>query len=126
MSDEAAAEFEAVRERLRQVDMQLAGLEQELAEVQRAQRTLEGLGDHAALLPIGAGLHVRATLQGAAPVLVPIGAGYAADRDVETARTGLATRAEQLQQLLRRVEQEAETLAGLADSLLRKLQSAPT
>jgi prefoldin alpha subunit len=118
------AEFEAVQQRLRQIDAHLSNLEAQAHEVSRALKTLEEIAvDQKGLVPIGGGFHVRATLHGDAPVVVPIGAGYAADQSVEQATAILTERAAAMKDRLRRSEVDADKLAATAQQMAQQIQA---
>ena len=88
-------------------------------------RTIDALAaDQSALVPIGAGFHVRATLHGDQPVVVPVGSGYAADQDAATAKGALEAQATQLADVMRRTEAEADQLAAAANEIAAKAQSS--
>ncbi len=127
MSDQQAmARFEMLQQALGNVDAQLARIEQQVMDLRQAQATLDGIseaGEQPALIPIGGGLHIRATLAPDAPVVTPVGRGYAADMDVEAATQGLKERIEEAEKLMRQKTQEAESLAAQARTLAQQLQS---
>lgn len=118
------AQYEATQAQLQQVDARLGRLEELLLEQRRAAQTLEGLGgEQEALVPIGAGLHVRARVAGDAPVVTPLGAGYAADRDLAKARASLQRRIAETQGALETASQQADRLAQTLQGLGMRLQS---
>lgn len=128
MSDDDAqqviARYEAAQAQLQQIDQRLQRLEEVLMEQRRASDTLDALGgDQEALVPIGAGLHVRARVVGDAPVVSPVGAGYATDHSAADARADLQKRMEETQAAMETASQQADQLARSLQSLGMKLQS---
>jgi len=116
-------ELEAIQQRLRRVESQSMSLEADLQETRRALSTLESLtADQDALVPIGGGLHVRARLHGDAPIVVPIGAGYAADQDLDAAKATLQERLEATTRFLQETEAEADRLAQQGQALMARLR----
>jgi len=116
-------ELEAIQQRLRRVESQSMSLEADLQETRRALSTLESLtADQDALVPIGGGLHVRARLHGDAPIVVPIGAGYASDQDLDAAKATLQERLEATTRFLQETEAEADRLAQQGQALMARLR----
>ncbi|MEA3204285.1 MAG: hypothetical protein QOI63_1965 [Thermoplasmata archaeon] len=74
------AQFDLVQRELQRAERRLATLEQAMMEAQQALGTVRHLaesgGAQSVLLPLGGGLHVRATVDADQDVLLPIGAGY--------------------------------------------------
>lgn len=123
-SQQVIAQYEATQAQLQQVDARLVRLEEMLLEQRRAAETLEALGgEQEALVPIGAGLHVRARVVGDAPVVTPVGAGYAVDHDLPDARAALQRRLAETQGALETAGQQADRLAQTLQSLGMRLQS---
>lgn len=118
------AQYEATQAQLQQVDARLGRLEEMLMEQRRAAETLEALGgEQEALVPIGAGLHVRARVVGDAPIVTPLGAGYATDLDLDGAQVALQKRVAETQGALETAGQQADRLAQTLQSLGMRLQS---
>ncbi len=118
------AQYEATQAQLQQLDGRLSRLEEVLLELRRSKSTLESLeGDQEALVPIGAGLHVRARIAGAAPVVTPVGAGYAADKSVDDAKAMLDAQMAETSAAMESSSAQAERLARSMQALTQKLQS---
>lgn len=118
-------QYEQLQRELQAAERRIAALAQGLEETQRAAATLRGIAEMEApgeaLLPVGAGVFVRATVDPAAPVVRPLGGDYATEGDVDAARQALEERAEAFQ----RAYQDAEAGAQrLAEALERIAQSA--
>ncbi len=123
MDQQALAQFEAVQQALQSLDAQLNRIEEQAMDLRRAKSTLEAVAEGAeSLIPIGGGLHLRASIP-AGNVVTPIGAGYAADLDLETAKAQLDGRIAEADALLQQRQQEAERLAQQAQQLANQLQS---
>lgn len=123
-AQQAIAQYEATQAQLQQIDARLVRLEELLLEQRRAAETLGSLeGDQEALVPIGAGLHVRARIAGGEPVVTPLGAGYAADKTVLEAQEVLKGRMAETQAAMESASQQAEGLARNLQALGTRLQS---
>ena len=119
------AQFEFVQRELGRVENRLEAIQDALVEANQAASTLRGLSESAgreALVPIGAGVHVRATLATDA-VVRPIGAGYATDGSIEDAQAQLQARAEALQRSFHDASAEAERLATTAAAINERLST---
>lgn len=120
-----SAQYEQLQRELQGAERRLSVLAQGLEEAQRAVATLRGIaemeGAGEALLPIGAGVFVRAVVDPAAPVVRPLGGDYAAEGSADVAREALEERAAQYQ----RAYQEAEAGARrVAEALERIAQQS--
>lgn len=123
-SQQAIAQYEAAQAQLQAIDGHLARLEEMLQEQQRAASTLTSLDDdQEALVPVGAGLHVRARIIGDAPVVTPVGAGYATDLDLDGARAALERRIEETRQAMSEANAKADEVARTLQALGQRLQS---
>lgn len=118
------AQFQAAQQALQALDAQMARIEEQLMELRRAHSTLDNISSSTdSLIPIGGGLHIRATV-GDGPVVTPIGGGYAADMDREAALAHLDSRAKEAEQLLQQRSTEAQNLSQQLQSLAGRLQQA--
>ncbi len=122
-----AAQFELVQRELSRVERRLGALQDALAETRQAASTLRSLAEatglQETLVPVGAGIHVRATLDPAIAVVRPIGAGYATDATVADALAELESRAEAVQRSFQEASADADRLANTAAALNERLQS---
>ncbi len=118
------AQYEATQAQLQQLDARLTRFEEALIELRRAKSTLESLdASQDALVPIGAGLHVRAQILGDAPVVTPLGAGYAADQSVDDAMARIDSQLTETQSAMESASSQAQSLAQSMQVLTQKLQS---
>jgi prefoldin alpha subunit len=80
------------------------------AELNFANRTLEGVGDEEAeaplFVPIGGGSYVKAKLGEVDKVIYGVGAGVAIERSLEEAKEGIANRVSEIEKSMRSVEQQ--------------------
>ena len=124
MDQELVARYEALQRTLQVADRQLASLEQELAELRRAQATLEGLdGKQDVLMPIGGGVFLRAQVDAGAPVLSPLGSAYSADGPLEDAVARVRARAEHVQASFKTWSQRADELGREFQAVAGRLQA---
>jgi prefoldin alpha subunit len=115
------AQLELVQRELQRTERHLEALEQALVEAQQALGTVrhlaESQGTQEVLLPIGGGVHVRARVDPAAPVLMPIGAGYSTEGESAKVAQALEERVQSIARSYEQASQRAEELAGVAASL---------
>ncbi len=127
--EQAYARVEQIQRDLQQLDRQSGVLEQRLMELHQARATLEGLqqADGEALdtlVPIGGGIHVRASLDPRAHVMAPLGGDYATETTVEKALERLAAEVETTTGVLQRVNERADELAQAANAMVQQLGQA--
>lgn len=122
-----AAQFDLVQRQLQAVDRRLAQLEQALMEAQQAASTVEALaassGVQESLVPLGSGVHLRAAVDPAAPVLLPIGAGYYTEGPAAGVTGALQERVASITQAFQQASAEAERLAQTASAINDRLNS---
>ena len=122
-----AAQFELVQRELARAERRLAALQDALIEAQQAIATLDAVaatpGSIEALVPIGAGVHVRAAVDPHALVLRPLGAGYATESSAAEAQRSLAARSEAVQRSFQEASEEADRLANTAAALNERLSA---
>ncbi|MEK6985217.1 MAG: prefoldin subunit alpha [Candidatus Thermoplasmatota archaeon] len=125
--EQLMAQFDMVQRALARVDRQLAALEQALMESQQALGTVRHLASAAGrqemLLPIGGGVHVRATVDAGHPVLLPIGASYSTDGAPADVAAALEARLASIQQQFSAASEEASRLSQTAAALNEQLGS---
>lgn len=121
------AQFDLVQRQLQRIDRQMSGLEQALMEANQALATVkhlsESTGSQEVLLPIGSGVHVRARLDAANPVILPIGAGYSTEGPAASVAAALEERVEAITKQFTAVNQEAERLTHVAAALNEQIES---
>lgn len=120
-----AAQFELVQRELQRVDRRLQSLEEALVEAQQAAAALRSMADangpQAIMLPLGAGVHVAATVDGAVPVLMPLGAGYFTEDKAGEVATALDERVRAIGAQFQEASQQAEQLAQVAAQINERL-----
>ncbi len=125
--DQLMAQFDLVQRQLARVDRQLQALEQALMESQQALATVrhlaESSGRQEMLLPIGGGVHVRATLDAGQSVLLPIGAGYSTDGKAADVAAALEQRLKSIQSQFAAANEEATRLTETAAAINEHLGS---
>ncbi len=124
--EQAYARVEQIQRDLQQLDRQSGVLEQRLMELHQAKATLEGLQKATAegldtLVPIGGGIHVRASIDPRAQVLAPLGGDYATEATLEQALEQLAAEVESTSGVLQRVNARAEELAQAANAMIQQI-----
>lgn len=112
MADEAqAAELQQLQRQLQLYDRHLASLEQNLSDLQNAVATMDGMSGSDALVPIGAGVRIKATIDPDAKVLLDLGAGYTTEVPRAEALTELRDRLQAAESAFRTTSTEAQNLA---------------
>jgi prefoldin alpha subunit len=119
------AQFEAGQQALQNMEAQLTRLEEQSIELRRALSTIEAVqaGAESALIPIGGGVHVRASIPAGVSFVTPVGAGYAADVDAEAAQQRLRERLAAAEKAFQGRSAEAEKLASQVRAIATQLQS---
>lgn len=126
-----AAQFDLVQRQLQAVDRRLAALESALVEAQQAASAVEALaaspGVQDAMLSLGSGVHVHARVDPAAPVLLPVGAGYYTEGPAAQVHAALQERVEAITRQFQQASADAEQLAQAAAAINERLSSfSPT
>ncbi|HLF16642.1 MAG TPA: prefoldin subunit alpha [Candidatus Thermoplasmatota archaeon] len=123
------AEFELVQREMGRVERRLEALEEAVMEANQAAATLRALAGAKkpaeALVPVGAGIHVRARLDSSAPVVRPVGAGTSVDGPLADAQAQLEARVEALTRSFQEASEHAQRLAQAAAELQGRLASHP-
>ena len=119
-----AMQYEMVQRELARLDQHLATLQDALVETSQAVSTMEALaagGEVEALVPVGAGVHVKATLRAGDGAILPVGAGYSTESKPDDVLAALRERSAQIQARFQetsaRAQQMADAAAGLGDRL---------
>jgi prefoldin alpha subunit len=115
------AQLDLVQRELQRAERRLASLEQAMVEAQQALGTVRHLAEtgssQSVLLPIGGGLHVRATVDAAQDVLMPIGAGYSTPGKPAEVAKALEERVDGLGKMYDEAAQQADELANAAAAI---------
>ncbi|UZE91740.1 MAG: prefoldin subunit alpha [Methanosarcinales archaeon] len=89
---------------------QLALIELSIRECESALNTIDELGkvkaDNTALVPIGAGAYLHATIPQVGRVLISLGAGVSAEKDSDAAKETLAKRREEFGKMHEHLNEE--------------------
>jgi prefoldin alpha subunit len=121
------AQLEMVQRQMQRVDRRLSALEQAMAETQQAlgavRHLAESSGVQEVLLPIGAGVSVRARVDASARVVTPIGAGYATEGPAAEVAQALEERSRSIVQGFEQASAEAQELAMAHAALTQQLES---
>ncbi len=126
-AQQLALQFEQGQRRLQALDQHLARLEQSVNELQRALATLEGLDgatEGPALVPVGAGLRLHATVDPTAEVVLDVGSGYSVGLSAEDAASRLRDRLAANESAFRATSQEADRIANEMEQIRARLTSA--
>ncbi|MEA3142977.1 MAG: hypothetical protein QOG31_301 [Thermoplasmata archaeon] len=121
------AQLDLVQRELQRAERRLATLEQAMVEAQQALGTVRHLAESKelqnVLLPIGGGLHVRATVDAGQDVLMPIGAGYSTQGKAAEVAQALEERVASIGKAYEEAAQRADELANAAAALNEQLPS---
>lgn len=93
-------------------------------EVREAQLSLDNLpsSPRSSLVPLGAGVFVKASLSSQEPLLVDVGARVYAEKTVDEAKAILKTKGEQLDKASSAIQGELDKLVSRAQALQMQLQ----
>lgn len=120
-----AAQFDLVQRELQRVDRRLQTLEEALVEAQQAAAALRSMaeadGAQDILLPLGAGVHIAATVNGTTPVLMPLGAGYFTEDKAAEVANALDERVKAIGAQFQDASAQAEQLAQVAAQINERL-----
>ena len=120
-----AAQFDLVQRELQRMDRRLQALEEALVEAQQAAAALrsmaEASGEQDILLPLGAGVHVAASVDGSKLVLMPLGAGYFTEDKAGEVATALDERVRAIGAQFQDANSQAEQLAQVAAQINERL-----
>ncbi|RLF05648.1 MAG: prefoldin subunit alpha [Thermoprotei archaeon] len=122
-----AAEYTALSQLAEEVRRRIELLNATLNEVASAKSALEELevveeGEEL-LVPIGAGVYVRAKVSGKSEVLVTIGANILVEKSIEEARKYLDEREQKLRDMLQRHVSDYQSLMSRLGEIERELRS---
>ncbi len=122
-----AAQFDLVQRELERSERRLASLEQALMETQQAHAACTALAEAGkptdTFIALGGGVHAHARIDGKAPVLMPIGAGYFTESPAANVAAALEERSKSLAQSFQQASAEAERLAQVAATINDRLSS---
>ena len=121
--------FENVQRQLQNGERQMAALEANVMEIQTALGTIaameQGQTDGEVLLPLGGGIHVRATITADAPVLRAIGSDTAVDGTLAEAKASLEARKTEVGEAFSATAAQMQKLSAEASRLQGALQALP-
>lgn len=124
---ELASRYEVLQRELARLDQRLGALEEGVVEARRAESTLRGLlereGEQEVLVPIGGGVYLRARVDPSAPLIRPVGAGYATEGGLADAAARMQERAADAQKQYDAARQEAQRVAQAAQETADRLQA---
>jgi prefoldin alpha subunit len=122
---EAMLVGEALQGDLRALEEQRALLDSVLRDLRRGRETLDGIRDaapgHELLVPVGAGVFVRASLVDGEKVLASVGAGVVLESTREGALARLDERIASAEQAAQRTTEEARRIEGQLSELNARL-----
>lgn len=122
------AQREILQRELSRMERRMAAIEEAMVEAQRAIATVRGLADASAtdlLVPVGAGVHIKAQAIPGAAVLLPIGAGLLTEGKPDDVVAALEQRVKGINQSFDEASEEAEQLANAAAAIDERLSGAP-
>lgn len=122
-----AVQFDILQRQLQAVDRRLTQLEQALVEAQQAASAVAALaeakGPQESLIPIGSGVHLKATLDPATPVLLPVGAGYFTEGPAADVVSALQERVTAITRSFQQASEDAERMAQAAAAINQRIES---
>jgi prefoldin alpha subunit len=122
-----AMQYEQGQRQLQALQQHLGSLEQTMVDMRRAEATLSGLagmrGEQEVLVPIGAGVHLRAKVAPDSLVIEPIGADYATDATAEVAAKKIQDRLKEVESAYQSAEQQFRLLSRQLQELTARLET---
>ncbi|MES2153798.1 MAG: prefoldin subunit alpha [bacterium] len=123
------AQRDIVQVELQRMERRMAAIEEAMMEAQRAIATVRGLaeaggGTHDLLVPVGAGVHVKAQAKGGATILLPLGAGLLTEGKPEDVIAALEERVKGINRSFDEASEQAEQLTNAAAVIEEKLGGA--
>jgi prefoldin alpha subunit len=119
------AQLDLVQRQAEATERRMEAIEQMVREAQQAAGTLRSLaqatGEQEVLLPLGAGVHIKAKVNPKDLAIVPVGSGYATEGDLDTAAKALEARVEEAAQAFQTTLQDMERLTQTAAALNERL-----
>ncbi len=122
------AQRDIVQRELQRMERRMAAIEEAMMEAQRAIATVRGLAETAGeelLVPVGAGVHIKARTNRGAAVLLPLGAGYLTEGKPDEVVAALEERVKGINASFDQASEQAEQLANAAAAIDEKLGGAP-
>lgn len=126
--EQLAAEYGALAQLLEDVRRRVDLLNTTLAELSAAKSALDEIGSlnegEELLVPVGAGVFVRAKLAGKEKVLVTLGANIMVEKALEDTRKYLEEREQKVRDALQKSVADYQVLANRLRELEQRLRSA--
>jgi len=126
--EELAAEYGALTQLLEDVRRRVELLNTTLAELAAAKSALEEIGSlnegEELLVPVGAGVFIRAKLAGKDKVLVTLGANVMVEKTLDDTRKYLEEREQKVRDALQRSVADYQALVGRLREIEQRLRSS--
>ena len=128
-ADDLVAHYQRLQRESQAIERQLLLVEQVVEDLQRARESLDGIAGTTpleVLVPIGGGIHMTATVDPAAPVLVSLGADVLTLEDSAVARSRIDARLSQVSADHASLAARADGVAAEAAQVATHLQATET
>ncbi len=123
---EKVLEYRMLYQQLQQLQQNLTGLEQHLQELGKLQETLEHLSkvesDKDVLIPLGSGIFFKGKILDTSKLIMNVGANILVEKTVPEAVETVQKQANEVEQLLLQLEQEAGQIADQLEEVKKDIQ----
>lgn len=119
-------ELQILEQQLKQVNQQLLNMDNQLLELQRIKDNLDDLAktkkDTEMLVALGGGVFSKAELKDSNKVLMNVGANIVVEKDMGSSKEVINHQIEQINDVVKQLEQEFQILAINSQALQHELQ----
>ena len=125
-AQEMYMEYQALDQRIKQLQKQLELITQQIMEATSTSQSIEEFRNAKAgseiFVPLTSGIFAKATLKGTSELLVNVGAGTVVAKDISSAKKLIVSQIDEMQKVQKRMADELEKMMGHAGQLEMQLQ----
>ena len=119
-------EYQALDQRIKQLQKQLELITQQIMEATSTSQSIEEFRNAKAgseiFVPLTSGIFAKATLKDTSELLVNVGAGTVVAKDISSAKKLIVSQIDEMQKVQKRMADELEKMMGHAGQLEMQLQ----
>ena len=125
-AQEMYMEYQALDQRIKQLQKQLELITQQIMEATSTSQSIEEFRNAKTgseiLVPLTSGIFATATLKDTSELLVNVGAGTVVAKDISSAKKLIVSQIDEMQKVQKRMADELEKMMGHAGQLEMQLQ----
>ena len=125
-AQEMYMEYQALDQRIKQLQKQLELITQQIMEATSTSQSIEEFRNAKAgseiFVPLTSGIFAKATLKDTSELLVNVGAGTVVAKDISSAKKLIVSQIDEMQKVQKRMADELEKMMGHAGQLEMQLQ----